>query len=146
MVLKRQRVSDEIPTSSIADIAFLLIVFFMVTITFAAGQGLDFKLPEEDDDARRIDPVESVLVEIRADGRLQVDRRPMELGALLDYLAPKLERNPVKPVIILPDPAAPYGSMVAVYDELRRGREELRLAEEIRIALPTRRETVEVWE
>ena len=32
-----------------ADIAFLLIVYFMVTTTFAATRGLDFSLPPEDD-------------------------------------------------------------------------------------------------
>ena len=32
-----------------ADIAFLLIVYFMVTTTFTATRGLDFALPEEDD-------------------------------------------------------------------------------------------------
>ena len=32
-----------------ADIAFLLIIYFMVTTTFAATRGLDFSLPQEDD-------------------------------------------------------------------------------------------------
>lgn len=146
MVLKRQPVSDEIPTSSIADIAFLLIVFFMVTVTFAASQGLDFRVPQEDDDLTVVDPLESVLVEIQADGSLRIDQRPMSLADLLEYLAPKLERNPTKPVIIRPDPAAPYGSMVAVYDTLRRGKAELGLAQEIQVALPTEREINRFWE
>ena len=50
MRLDRDRPDDEIPTSSMADIAFLLIVFFMVTTTFTATRGLDFALPEDDDD------------------------------------------------------------------------------------------------
>ncbi len=33
MKLKKDTVSDEIPTSSMADIAFLLIIYFMVTTT-----------------------------------------------------------------------------------------------------------------
>jgi len=135
---KARKISDEIPTSSMADIAFLLIVFFMVTLTFAANQGLDFSIPPEDDSVT-IDPVESVLVEIQPDARLRVDQRPMELSQLLQYLEPKLEQNPRKPVIIKPHPEASYGAMVAVYDELRRGKTVLALAEEIRIALPTPR-------
>ncbi len=142
---KARNISDEIPTSSMADIAFLLIVFFMVTLTFAANQGLDFSIPPEDDSVT-VDLVESVLVEIQPDARLRVDQRPMELSQLLGALAPKLEQNPRKPVIIKPHPESPYGAMVAVYDELRRGKTELGLAEEIQIALPTAREVAQVWQ
>ena len=138
-------ISAEIPTASIADIAFLLIVFFMLTLTFAGSRGLDVNLPPDPPPAA-IDPVESVLVEIQADASLRVDGRPLSLDRLLPYLAPKLERNPAKPVIIHPLPEAPYGSMVAVYDELRRGKAELALDEDIRIALPTRREMGPLWQ
>ncbi len=138
-------ISAEIPTSSMADIAFLLVVFFMLTMTFAVSQGLDFN-PPKDHPGHEIDPVESVMVEIQADASLRVDSRPLELDRLLEYLAPKLERNPTKPVIIHPLPDAPYGSMVAVYDELRRGKAELALAEDIRIALPTEREMGLFWQ
>ena len=138
-------ISAEIPTASIADIAFLLIVFFMLTLAFAGSRGLDLNLPD-DDPRPAIDPVESVLVEIQADASLRVDGRPLSLDRLLQYLAPKLERNPAKPVIIHPLPEAPYGSMVAVFDELRRGKAELALDEDIRIALPTEREIGLFWQ
>ena len=39
------RVSAEIPTSSMADIAFLLIVFFLVTTTMNQDKGLSLHLP-----------------------------------------------------------------------------------------------------
>lgn len=140
-----QLISAEIPTASTADVAFLLVVFFMLTLTFAASQGLDFNLPK-DESVTEVDPVASVLIEIQPDASLQVDGRPLALDGLLEYLAPKLELNPGKPVIIHPLPDAPYGSMVAVYDELRRGRAELALAEDIQIALPTEREMGLFWQ
>ena len=40
MKFKRGSVDDEIPTASMADIAFLLIIYFMVTTTFAATRGI----------------------------------------------------------------------------------------------------------
>ena len=135
--------SDLIPTESMADIAFLLIVFFMITVTFSATKGLDFA--SDPDESDLIEPVESVLVRISADGSLIVDERSMPFDRLLPYLAPKLARNPGKPVIIQPDPQAPYGAMIDVYDELRQGKEKLGLAEEIRIALPTQREAARLW-
>ncbi len=52
MKFKRGQVDDEIPTASMADIAFLLIIYFMVTTTFAATRGIDFSLPQ----LRRLSP------------------------------------------------------------------------------------------
>lgn len=134
-----------IPTSSFADVAFLLLIYFTITTTFAATRGLDFTLPEEDESAREIDPVEAVLIEVLADGVLRVDGRSMEVSGLLPYLAPKLERNPDKPVIVQPAPETAYGYAVAVLDELRQGKERLGLEDEIQISLPTRREIERFW-
>ncbi len=38
---KKSRVSDEIPTASMADIAFLLLIFFLVTTGFPKDNGLE---------------------------------------------------------------------------------------------------------
>jgi len=138
-----RKVTDEIPTSSMADITFLLIVYFMVTTTFAATRGLDFALPKDDDTPPVIEKEESVLIEIQPSGEYVVDSRPMKLDEILDYLKPKLERNPLKPVIIRPDPNAPYGAMVDVFDELRQGAE--RGIEVKNISVPTQREIDAFW-
>ena len=145
MKLRHREIDGEIPTSSTADIAFLLVIFFMLTVTFSASKGLDMSVPRNDDTVIEVDPIDSVLVEIRSDGRLVVDGKPLELARLLDYLAPRLAQNPSKPVIIRPDPEAPYGAMVRVYDRLRQGRSILNLEEEIQIALPTETEVSQFW-
>ena len=138
-------VSDEIPTSSMADIAFLLIVYFMVTMALAATRGLDFGMPDNDD-STVISTVESVLVEIDRGGGLTVDRKAMGLDGLLPYLAPILEQNPKKPVILRPKADSEYRHMVAVYDVLRQGKERLDLADEIQVSLPTEREVRSFWQ
>jgi biopolymer transport protein ExbD len=140
---RKRKVTEEIPTATMADVAFLLIIYFMVTSTFAATRGLDFALPEQEDNPPMIEKEESVLIEIQAAGNYVVDQQPMELGEILDYLEPKLERNPMKPVIIRPDPAAPYGRMVDVFDELRAGAE--RGVEVKNISIPTQREIEAFW-
>lgn len=142
-ISRKTKVSEEIPTASMADVAFLLIIYFMVTSTFAATRGLDFALPEEEDNPPMIEKEESVLVEITPTGNLVVDQRPMELGDILEYIKPMLERNPMKPVIIRPDPNAPYGRMVDVFDELRAGAEQG--VEVKNISIPTQREIEAFW-
>jgi len=143
MRFKRGTVNDEIPTASMADIAFLLIIYFMVTTTFAATRGLDFSLPQEED-TPLIDKEESVLIEIQPGGVLMVDNRAMQLSEVLDYLKPKLERNPMKPVIIRPDEIAEYGYMVDVFDELRQAKEKIGI-EVKNVSIPTQREIQMFW-
>jgi biopolymer transport protein ExbD len=143
MRFKRSTVSDEIPTASMADIAFLLIIYFMVTTTFAATRGLDFSLPQEED-TPLVDKEESVLIEIQPGGVLMVDNRAMQLSEVLDYLKPKLERNPMKPVIIRPDEIAEYGYMVDVFDELRQAKDKIGI-EVKNVSIPTQREIQMFW-
>jgi len=44
---KKSKVSDEIPSASMADIAFMLLIFFLVTTVFPKDSGLSIVLPEE---------------------------------------------------------------------------------------------------
>ena len=143
MKLSREDVSDEIPTASMADIAFLLIIYFMVTTTFAATRGLDFSLPQ-DEDTPLVDKEESVLIQIQPGGVLMVDNKPMQLDEILEYLKPKLERNPMKPVIIRPNEMAEYGYMVDVFDELRQSEDKIGV-EVKNVSIPTQREVEMFW-
>jgi biopolymer transport protein ExbD len=143
MEFKKREASEEIPTSSMADIAFLLIIYFMITTTFAATRGLDWALPQDDENTPQVEKEEAVLIEIHRGGELIVDGNPMKKEDIMDYLLPKLERNPKKPVIIRPDEDAQYGYMVGVFDELRQG--EDREGIKINISIPTRREIEMFW-
>jgi biopolymer transport protein ExbD len=116
MKLPKKPSESEIPTSSMADIAFLLIIFFMVTAVFSATKGLEFKLPK--DDNKPPEQEEAVFIKVGADESVLVDCKPMELEEILPYLEPKLLRNPEKPVILYTDASAPYKAMIAVYDVL----------------------------
>ena len=144
MKLKKPAVSEEIPTSSMADIAFLLIIYFMVTTTFAATRGLDFSLPPEDDTPPMVEKEDAVLIDIQAGGVFVVDQKPMPLSEILNYLEPKLKVNPKKPVIIRPQPNAEYGYMVDVFDELRQAESKIGMKVQ-NISIPTQREVEMFW-
>jgi biopolymer transport protein ExbD len=105
-----------IPTSSMSDIAFLLIIFFMVTAVFSATKGLAMKLPEEPKGPQP-DGDPAVLIEVRPQG-LRVDCREMALDEILPYLQPILVANPRKPVILHTAGEAIYRRMIEVYDLL----------------------------
>ncbi|MEE8587226.1 MAG: biopolymer transporter ExbD, partial [Acidobacteriota bacterium] len=69
---KRLRPRAEIPTSSMADIAFLLIIFFMLTAVFTANQGLRFGLPDDDPNDRDVKPQEAIHIKIQGEGQFRV--------------------------------------------------------------------------
>jgi biopolymer transport protein ExbD len=119
MKLRRRTVDSEIPTASMADVAFLLIVFFLIASVYSVTRGIQFSLPKKDEQALTAEPEAAVLIEIGRDGALTVDGRAMQLDDLQGYLRPKLERNPTKSVILQTSLEAPYHAMTDAFDELR---------------------------
>lgn len=122
MVKRRSRLlrSVEIPTASMADIAFLLIVFFMLTAVYTTHQGLRFQFPKDDPDELNIQPEEAIHIQILGEGVYRVDRVPMTGDELAAYIAEKMRQNPSKPVIIQTMPEVPYAAMVDVFDLLKQ--------------------------
>jgi biopolymer transport protein ExbD len=109
-----------IPTASMADIAFLLIVFFMLTAVFASTQGLQFQFPSDNPNDLNVQPEEAIHIKISGEGQYLVDKVPMTLGELGGYIQGKMQQNPAKPVIVQTLPEVPYHSMVDVFDLLKQ--------------------------
>ena len=149
MKFTKKPLDSEIFTGSMADITFLLIIFFMVTMAFSSNRGVDFALPEDTTTAPEISQEESVDVlvlpgPVDAPPVIQVDGRSMPINQLLPYVADKLKQNPRKPVILRTDPGAVYGNMVAVFDELRQSETKVGMKIET-ISIPTQREIENIW-
>jgi biopolymer transport protein ExbD len=142
--VKKKEVESEIFTGSMADISFLLIIYFMVTSVFSATRGLDFSLPEESNQTPEIKQEDSIDIQVTSTGGLQVDSKPLQLEQLLPYIAEKLSQNPDKPVILRTDPEATYGDMIRVFDELRQADEKMGI-ENMNISIPTQREIQNIW-
>ena len=131
-VMKRkQKVSDEIPTSSMADIAFLLLVFFLTTTVFNDEQGLSIVLPERAEDmdvsARNL-----IFFIVQPDGRVDVRRGESEQVQPVAYnqVAAELAGNPNLIAAIQTHPGAAYRHMVNVLDEVKQaGAERISLQE-----------------
>ena len=141
--LKKKEIESEIFTGSMADISFLLIIYFMITSAFSATRGLDFALPE-DTQTPEIKQEDSIDVHVVRGGAIEVDGSGVPLEGLLPYVAEKLKQNPDKPVILRTDPDATYGDMIRVFDELRQAPSKIDM--EIKtISIPTRREIENLW-
>jgi biopolymer transport protein ExbD len=148
MKLKKKTVESEIFTGSMADVSFLLIIYFMITSAFSATRGLDFALPEDTTTPQEIKQEDSIDVYVLPGPVdeapiLEVDKNQMPLEGLVPYIAERLEQNQEKPIILRTDPSASYGNMIAVFDELRRAEDEI--GTKMNISIPTQREIDNIW-
>lgn len=128
----RDRMSNEINAGSMADIAFLLLIFFLVTTTIAEDKGILVKLPpwsDEKPDITQLKERNVYSVLVNAQNQLLVRGEPMEIDDLMDNAKefisnpasrPDLAEAPNKAIISLKnDRGTSYGTYLEVYNELK---------------------------
>ncbi|MFV0553915.1 MAG: biopolymer transporter ExbD [Mangrovibacterium sp.] len=87
----------EIPSSSLADIAFMLLIFFLVATTMDVDKGLERKLPPmSPEDIENPPPIKErnvFVVLVNANNELLVEGEPMEISQLREAAVEFME-NP----------------------------------------------------
>lgn len=107
-----------IPTSSMGDIAFLLLIFFMVTTIFREETGLPVELPR----AEVGEEVNRELVSniyINRVGQISIDDRLVQVKHIADIMGTKIQDNPQLIVAFKTDTYADYGTVSDVMEELK---------------------------
>jgi len=125
MNFRKHRPEDpEISLVPFIDVLLVVIIFLMLTTTFARLTELQLTLPAADADALQQRPQE-IVVAIGADGRTLVDRQPVAgdgsaVAALTQALARAAQGRSDPVVIVSADAAAAHQSVVNVLDAARR--------------------------
>lgn len=121
----RSKPAAGIPTSSLADIAFLLLVFFLVTTVFDEEKGLPIVLPVPGDIVEVPDQAILHLV-VRPGGVIEVRQggspltREVAAGDVADIWRLAVAENPELIAAVRTDPDAAYRHMVDVLDALQK--------------------------
>jgi biopolymer transport protein ExbD len=117
---KRQQASKEISMASTSDVAFLLLIFFIVTTIFAAEQGLIMVLPAKQKDSTTIRVKQSnvATLKVQQDDSVTLDGKPIEIN----HIKERLSGNDKLVIVLEIHPDADYGRMIACLDELRLAR------------------------
>ncbi len=120
MILKKKTRSEpEIPSSSMSDVAFLLLIFFLVTTIFNLERGLDLTLPNSQSSPKRINPKNICEIKIAATGKITIDDKEVGLPEIETIVRKRALENEKLMCVIETDPKAYYGFMVDVLDELK---------------------------
>ena len=119
MAGKRRFKGGEIPTSSMADIAFLLLIFFLVTTTIDMDKGLGMVLPAEGEEIE-ISKKNILNCLINSSGNVLLGGEGIEVRNLSKTVRQKLAANEKLVISVKAHKAAKYKDYVAVIDQLKR--------------------------
>lgn len=109
---RRQQALSEINVTPFVDVMLVLLIIFMVTAPLLQ-QGIDVNLPHAK--GKELTPAERVVITIKKDGRIYVDKKQTDVSNLKVVFAGMTDRD----VFLKADKDIPYGLVVQVMGELR---------------------------
>jgi biopolymer transport protein ExbD len=118
---KRASTKSEIPTASMPDIIFMLLLFFMVTTTLREVEVyVQFTLPE----AKAIEKIENKrlisYIWVGRDGRIQINDSLVKLKEIQDIMYAKRQALPNVIVSLRIDKSTDMGLVTDIQQELRK--------------------------
>ena len=117
---RKTQLSSEIPTSSMPDIIFMLLIFFMVTTVLREFSGLPVSLPR----AERIEKLESKRhtsdIWVSRDGLISIEDKLYNNEDVRHVMYEKRASNPQLTVSLKADESAKMEIISDIHNELRK--------------------------
>lgn len=109
----KNKVSTEFNMSSMTDIVFLLLIFFMLTSTMVTTNALDLVLPKG---KGKTDSNKNISVSIDKDLTFFIDKDKVDETQLENQLLSILENNENKAIVLRAEKSVPHEKVVYVMD------------------------------
>ncbi|MBT3502181.1 MAG: biopolymer transporter ExbD [Candidatus Marinimicrobia bacterium] len=117
---RKTQISSEIPTASMPDIIFMLLIFFMVTTVLKESSGLPVNLPK----AKRIEKLKSkrhtVQLWVSKEGMISIDDRLLNVDDVSLVMYDKRMADPQIVVSLKGDEESEMGLISDIHDNLRK--------------------------
>ncbi len=114
--------SPEINITSLIDVVFLLLIFFMVSTTFSRHAQIKIDLPESSAEKQE-QKDRSVEIAIDAQGRYYMEGRQLvntQLRTLMQALRKATEGMHAPPIVISADGKTPHQAVITAMDAARQ--------------------------
>jgi len=118
-IVRKTKVDSEIPNASMSDIAFLLLIFFMVSTTFVKEKGLKVDLPRAEA-IQKINRRNAATIYVSRSGLISIDDFATQVDQIQFVMQNKIAENPSLITSFRTDRDTEYGIMVDVMNELKR--------------------------
>ena len=114
----RRRGIDAADSGALSDLAFLLIIFFIVIAVFNINSGFLLGIPTEDSQ-RLVETADLVRVTIGADGGYRLDGAVVTSQGLTTFVLDRRADRPNMTLVVRVHPEAPYGAVVRTVELVR---------------------------
>ncbi len=102
-----------------SDIAFLLLVFFIVTTIFALEEGIPLVLPARSSEVAKVKQKNILEIKAYPDGSVVAEGENVGLAGIRSLVERRLAENDKLIVVIVTHPDSEYGLMVDLLDEIK---------------------------
>jgi biopolymer transport protein ExbD len=104
-----------IQLAPLVDVLLLLLIFFLLTWNAARNENeLDVKVPKASAAKEKAAPIGDIVVNVKADGNVVVNRRTLTAEELTEMLKSLVQLYPEQAVVIRGDEAGAYKNIVGV--------------------------------
>tara|TARA_Y100000994_G_scaffold7796_1_gene6719 strand:+ start:1251 stop:1655 length:405 start_codon:yes stop_codon:yes gene_type:complete len=115
----RRSATQEINSSSMSDIAFLLLVFFLVTTTISLDKGIGLVLPADGNELE-VNRKNIVGILVDASGRILMDDMPTKINKIKSTAEKKIASNPNIIFSVVTHKNTKYKDYILVLDQLKQ--------------------------
>ncbi len=112
----RAALNADINVTSLVDVAFVLLIIFMITAPMMQG-GVEVRLPRAE--ARAFEPTQGLVVSVDRQGRIYVDDAPFSYQDFRGAFRALVARRKPSAVYLRADRGVPYGQVVRVLALIR---------------------------
>lgn len=112
-IKSRNKVEPTFNSSSMSDLVFLLLIFFMLTSTLVAPNAIKLMLPSSNSETR---VKQTVTVYVNEQFHYYVDEDPADEAQLTDLINTKIGNNTQATVVLRSDKSVPVQYIVNVID------------------------------
>jgi biopolymer transport protein ExbD len=118
-MIRKKKPAPNIPVSSMADIAFLLLVFFMVTSVLDSDPDLPISLPDVPGGEQLNKKVSNLYLAADKDNSVYYNSEKMPLPEAINRVRAKLASTPDLKVLVHADKDLTYNQVDNVFDLLK---------------------------
>lgn len=117
-VIKKTKPKNEIPTASMSDISFLLLLFFMVSTVFVKEKGLKIAYAQAES-IEKIPRQHAATIYVNSGGTISIDDFKVEIPQVYGIMVQKKSQDPNLITAFRTDKNVNYGLMSDILNQLR---------------------------
>ncbi len=115
---QQKKKSRGIDITSLIDVMFILLIFFMVSSSFVEQPGMKLELPTTK--SQEVEKVEKLALYVSKEGDLFLNDKPVKLDSLQDVIKAAIPNAKEKTLVLKADKDVHHGLVVEVMDIAKR--------------------------